>query len=279
MTATCLRLACSCSTPYTHSMRIPEITAQLRRQFRYIFVRRISRHEYRANRIVVAACRWPSQYRGGGRSCPGYLPISAARRSEASLRSWSGLPGRPRETDPQPRGYHVQPLVDNYRSTCAHYAYREPSFGIHRAVSTGAAKKEFLVVSQARRREGSARRVPASSDERSSLDRRWKSSGCTAPGQPVGVQVAALYRIHSHRDELVEALEERGIPFVIRNLSILNHPLVRDLIAYVRLLANPGDNIACARVLAAPAWGLQLGRSGWQPAAEASRQSKETSLG
>src|SRR4029077_17580505 len=68
---------------------------------------------------------------------------------------------------------------------------------------------------------------------------------------------AALYRIHGHRTELVEALEERGIPFVIRNLSILGHPLVRDLLAYLRLMVNPADNIACARVLAAPAWGLE----------------------
>jgi DNA helicase-2/ATP-dependent DNA helicase PcrA len=67
---------------------------------------------------------------------------------------------------------------------------------------------------------------------------------------------AALYRIHSHRDALVEALEEQDIPFVIRNLSIMNHSLVRDVVAYVRLLANPSDNIACARVLSAPAWGL-----------------------
>ena len=67
---------------------------------------------------------------------------------------------------------------------------------------------------------------------------------------------AALYRIHGHRAELVSALEERGIPFVIRNLSILDHPLVRDLLAYLRLIVNPADNIACARVLAAPAWGL-----------------------
>ena len=66
-----------------------------------------------------------------------------------------------------------------------------------------------------------------------------------------------LYRIHAHRDELVEALEERGIPFVIRNLTILDHPLVRDLLAYLRLLARPSDNVACARVLAAPAWGLE----------------------
>jgi ATP-dependent exoDNAse (exonuclease V) beta subunit len=44
---------------------------------------------------------------------------------------------------------------------------------------------------------------------------------------------------------------------VIRNLSILDQPLVRDLLAYLRLLVEPWDNVACARVLAAPAWGLE----------------------
>jgi DNA helicase-2/ATP-dependent DNA helicase PcrA len=68
---------------------------------------------------------------------------------------------------------------------------------------------------------------------------------------------AALYRIHAHRDALVTALGARGIPFVIRNLSILNHRLVLDVIAYLELIAWPGNDIACARVLAAPAWGLQ----------------------
>ena len=38
---------------------------------------------------------------------------------------------------------------------------------------------------------------------------------------------------------------------------VLNHPLVRDLLAYLRLLARPSDNVACARVLAAPAWGFE----------------------
>jgi len=32
---------------------------------------------------------------------------------------------------------------------------------------------------------------------------------------------------------------------------------VRDLLAYLRLVVNPADNIACARVLAAPGWGLE----------------------
>ena len=47
---------------------------------------------------------------------------------------------------------------------------------------------------------------------------------------------AVLYRSHAHRDKLVEALKARKIPFVIKNLSILSHRLVRDLIAYLRLI-------------------------------------------
>jgi DNA helicase-2/ATP-dependent DNA helicase PcrA len=68
---------------------------------------------------------------------------------------------------------------------------------------------------------------------------------------------AVLYRGHAHRDKLVDALKARKIPFVIKNLSILSHRLVRDLIAYLRLIAQLSDDVACARVLAMPAWGLE----------------------
>jgi DNA helicase-2/ATP-dependent DNA helicase PcrA len=70
-------------------------------------------------------------------------------------------------------------------------------------------------------------------------------------------EFAVLYRIHAHRELLVKELTRRGIPFVIRNRSILNNPLVRDVLAYLRLIATPSDNVACARVLAAPAWGFE----------------------
>ncbi len=73
--------------------------------------------------------------------------------------------------------------------------------------------------------------------------RRWKD-------------FAVLYRQHAHRDHLVEELSQRKIPFVITKLSILEHPLVRDVLAYLQLIASPYEDIACARVLAAPAWHL-----------------------
>src|SRR5271163_2209081 len=68
---------------------------------------------------------------------------------------------------------------------------------------------------------------------------------------------AVLYRQHAHRDELVEELSRHKIPFVISKLSILDHPLVKDVLAYLKLIATPFDDIACARVLAAPAWWLE----------------------
>src|SRR4029077_19448395 len=68
---------------------------------------------------------------------------------------------------------------------------------------------------------------------------------------------AVLYRQHAHRDLLVEELTRRKVPFVISNLSILDHPLVRDVLCYLRLIAHPYDDVASARVLAAPAWGLK----------------------
>ena len=67
---------------------------------------------------------------------------------------------------------------------------------------------------------------------------------------------AVLYRQHAHRNHLVEELSLRKIPFVISKLSILEHPLVRDVLAYLHLIARPFDDIACARVLSAPAWHL-----------------------
>src|SRR6266478_5183250 len=45
---------------------------------------------------------------------------------------------------------------------------------------------------------------------------------------------AVLYRAHGHRDELVRELARRKIPFVISRLSILEHPLVKDVLAYLR---------------------------------------------
>ncbi len=67
---------------------------------------------------------------------------------------------------------------------------------------------------------------------------------------------AVLYRAHANRDKLVEELSRLNIPFVIRNLTIFGNALVRDVMAYLRLIATPSDNISFARAMSAPAWGF-----------------------
>ncbi|MBZ5551664.1 MAG: ATP-dependent helicase [Acidobacteriia bacterium] len=68
--------------------------------------------------------------------------------------------------------------------------------------------------------------------------------------------MAVLYRAHAHRELLVKALRRRGLPFRVVGLSVLLHPAVRDLLATMRFLAKPGDNICCGRTLALPRWNL-----------------------
>jgi DNA helicase II / ATP-dependent DNA helicase PcrA len=91
--------------------------------------------------------------------------------------------------------------------------------------------------------EDEARWVAAEIERIHRAGRRWRD-------------FAVLYRAHGHRDDLVRELSRKKIPFVISRLSILEHPLVKDVLAYVRLIATPYDDIASARVLAAPAWRL-----------------------
>jgi DNA helicase-2/ATP-dependent DNA helicase PcrA len=91
----------------------------------------------------------------------------------------------------------------------------------------------------------------------SEIERQHSEGGKPATAGKRWRDFAVLYRMHTHRDRLVEILAARKIPFVIRNLSILQNPLVRDVVAYLRLIASPADDVACARVLAAPAWGLE----------------------
>jgi DNA helicase II / ATP-dependent DNA helicase PcrA len=69
--------------------------------------------------------------------------------------------------------------------------------------------------------------------------------------------MAVLYRKHTHREPLLDALRQREIPFVIRKFSILQSTLVRDLLAWLELIGDPADNVSCARVLAASYWGLE----------------------
>ena len=73
-------------------------------------------------------------------------------------------------------------------------------------------------------------------------------------GKRAITEIAILYRAHSHRDLLVREFRRRQIPFVIRGLSLLSTTIIRDLLAYLRLVHSLHDNISLTRVLLTCHW-------------------------
>jgi len=68
---------------------------------------------------------------------------------------------------------------------------------------------------------------------------RWKDFG-------------VLYRSHIHRDDVVQQLAERGIPFSIENMDVSDTPEVRDLFACVAVVVDLGSDASLFRVAALP---------------------------
>ena len=142
-------------------------------------------------------------------------------------------------------------LMDNYRSTPNILRVATQAIGMNevspefpkKVLQPNKAEGERIRIAEMETPEDEAAWVADELERIHRAGRRWSD-------------FAVLYRQHAHRDHLVEQLSLRKIPFVISKLSILEHPLVRDVLAYLRLIAKPFDDIACARVLSAPAWHL-----------------------
>ena len=140
-------------------------------------------------------------------------------------------------------------LTENYRSTPNILRVATQSIGMNeispefpkKILQTNKPEGERIRIVELESPEAEASWVADELERLHKAGRRWR-------------HFAVLYRQHAHRDFLVEELSARKIPFVITRLSILEHPLVRDVLAYLSLIAKPYDDISCARVLSAPAW-------------------------
>lgn len=140
-------------------------------------------------------------------------------------------------------------LTDNYRSTPNILRVATQSISMNevspefpkKVLQSNKAEGEKIRIVELESGEDEAAWVADELQRLRGAGRRWRD-------------FAVLYRKHTQRDHLVTELSQRKIPFVISRLSILEHPLVRDVLAYLRLIAQPFDDVACARVLGAPAW-------------------------
>jgi len=81
------------------------------------------------------------------------------------------------------------------------------------------------------------------------IERLLKSGEISAPGQ-----AAVLFRTNAQACALADTLRARGIPVQLRaEADLFNRAEIRDLLAYMRLVHNPGDAPALARILDTPA--------------------------
>jgi DNA helicase-2/ATP-dependent DNA helicase PcrA len=89
--------------------------------------------------------------------------------------------------------------------------------------------------------------------------------------------IAVIYRLQAHRDEIARALAERGIPFVVKGLNVLETAVIRDLLACLGAVASLSDSEALFRAAALPVFGID-GEAVRSALAASSREASFTSL-
>ncbi len=82
------------------------------------------------------------------------------------------------------------------------------------------------------------------------IERKHRDLGCEWK------EFAVLYHNHIHRDELVQELAGRGIPFSIKGLDVLDTPEVRDIVACLTVAVSPNDAASLFRAAALPQFGI-----------------------
>lgn len=136
-------------------------------------------------------------------------------------------------------------LEQNYRST--------PNIldAANQVVAHNAGRKEKTLWTE--RAEGEKILLFRASDERA--EAAWvcdRMQQLQQQGVPYG-QMAALYRVNAQSRVLEEMLVRAGIPYrVFGGPKFYDRKEVRDIIAYLRVLVNPADDVSLRRVINTP---------------------------
>ncbi|HKX46594.1 MAG TPA: UvrD-helicase domain-containing protein, partial [Planctomycetota bacterium] len=146
-------------------------------------------------------------------------------------------------------GAAVVKLERNYRSTktilaAAQGVIRHNRGRVEKSLWSDGAEGEPLVLVEAGDENEEADEIAA------------RIAGLVAAGAS-HADVAVFYRVNFQQRALERGLRLAGIPYRIAGgVEFYQRREVRDLTAYLQLLANPADDVACARVLNVPARGI-----------------------
>jgi DNA helicase-2/ATP-dependent DNA helicase PcrA len=85
----------------------------------------------------------------------------------------------------------------------------------------------------------------------------WVAGRIAAATQGKYGRCAVFYRINAQSRALEEALMSRGIPYtVVGGIRFYQRREIKDLVAYLRVMANPGDGVSLKRILNCPPRGI-----------------------
>jgi DNA helicase II / ATP-dependent DNA helicase PcrA len=85
------------------------------------------------------------------------------------------------------------------------------------------------------------------------VDRIGELTDC---GTPLD-QVAIFYRAHWLSRSLEQSLKDKGVPYeIVGGLTFFERREIKDLLAYLRVLVNPLDDVSMARIVNVPPRGL-----------------------
>src|SRR3954453_12740519 len=177
--------------------------------------------------------------------------VCAVGDDDQSIYGWRGADGRNMQGFLKAfPGARLGRLEENYRST---QVVLDTANGVI-AENTGRIGKTLTT----RRRGGEPVTLLAAADERDEAE--WVARELqrrSAAGEWSYADMAVLYRTNSQSRALEEAFRRAGIPYrLIGAISFYERREVKDLLAYLRLVANPSDDEAFLRAVAVPRRGL-----------------------
>ncbi|MEO8200614.1 MAG: UvrD-helicase domain-containing protein [Gemmatimonadota bacterium] len=177
--------------------------------------------------------------------------IAAVGDDDQSIYGWRGAKVKNmRDFQDDFSDVHVVRLEENYRST---QLILDAANGVI-AENTGRLGKTLRTV----RKGGESLVLVAAADERDEAE--WIVRELVrrrTQGDWEYHEMAVLYRTNSQSRAFEEALRRAGIPYrIVGATGFYDRREVKDLLAYLRLIANPRDNEAFVRAIGVPRRGL-----------------------
>jgi DNA helicase-2/ATP-dependent DNA helicase PcrA len=177
--------------------------------------------------------------------------VCAVGDDDQSIYGWRGADVKNmRQFQEDFTGTRLVRLEENYRST---QVVLDAANGVI-AENRGRIGKTLRTV----RKGGESVTVVAAADERDEAEWVVRELGTrSARGDWTLQEMAILYRTNSQSRAFEEALRRAGTPYrIIGAISFYDRREVKDLLAYLRLIANPADDEAFLRAVAVPRRGL-----------------------